>query len=217
MTEDWPLSKLATLSDEEMLEPTADKPLNPPAIHTLSSPPKLGRIVLQGSGHGLPAPPNLLTDQILTIHADPVLANKLVPKGVLDLMPRKTELIIAKKFPGMHESQEETMHLIVEGARKRLYIVAVCSLSQYLSCHQLNPTMKLKQGDSPVYNHSSERVLFFRAQEFEPLLVSGISSALAGPTFGGIPLTHPSVAGSVVVWGVGNRYRSIKAGGCWLF
>ena len=123
----WPLSKLATLSDEEILEPTADKPLNPPPIHTLSPTPKLGRIVLLGSEHGLPTLPNLLTDQILTIHVDRVLADKLVLHGVLDLIPSKTELIIAKKFPGMHENQEETMHLTVEGARKGLHIVPVCS------------------------------------------------------------------------------------------
>jgi len=54
----------------------------------------------------------------------------------------------------------------------------------------LTPTMKLKQGDLSVYGRSSEEVLFFRALGFEPLLVPVISSALAGPTFSGIPVTH---------------------------
>ena len=71
---------------------------------------------------------NLLTDQILTIHADLALANKLVPQGVLDLIPSKTELIIVKKFPGnADKTQEEMMHL-----------VRVCSFSQYLSVKNLH-------------------------------------------------------------------------------
>ncbi|EDR03948.1 uncharacterized protein LACBIDRAFT_306673 [Laccaria bicolor S238N-H82] len=37
--------------------------------------------------------------------------------------------------------------------------------------------VRLKQGDPSIYGHSEE-VLFFRAQGFEPLLVSGIYFAL---------------------------------------
>ncbi|EDR00875.1 uncharacterized protein LACBIDRAFT_312806 [Laccaria bicolor S238N-H82] len=62
----------------------------------------------------------------------------------------------------------------------------------------------------------SEEVVFSHARGFEPFLVSGISSALVGPTFGGIPLTHRGVARSVIVWGgvgAGYRCRSIR----WLF
>ena len=71
--------------------------------------------------------------------------------------------------------------------------------AESLSYHKLTPTIKLKQGDPSIYARSSEEVLFFRARGFEPLLVPGISSALAGPTFGGIPLTHRGLAESVVV------------------
>ena len=71
--------------------------------------------------------------------------------------------------------------------------------------------MKLKQGDPSIYARSSEEVLFFRARGFEPLLVPGISSALAGPTFGGIPLTHRGLAESVVVCtGVGRGGRGVQ-------
>jgi len=71
--------------------------------------------------------------------------------------------------------------------------------------------MKLKQGDPSIYGRSSEEVLFFRARGFEPLLVPGISSALAGPTFGGIPLTHRGIAESVVVCtGVGRGGRGVQ-------
>ncbi|EDR03954.1 uncharacterized protein LACBIDRAFT_306686 [Laccaria bicolor S238N-H82] len=127
----------------------------------------------------------LLTHHSLTIQADVVLAHKLVPQGVLDLILSKTELIIAKKFLGnADESLEEMVHFAVEGARK--------GFSQ--------------QADLSIYDHSSEETLFFRTQGFEPFLISCISSALARPTFVGIPLTHGSV-------GAGYRCRSMR----WLF
>ena len=85
------------------------------------------------------------------------------------------------------------------------------SPSELLSCHKLIPTIKLKQGDPSIYARSSEEVLFFRVRGFEPLLVPGISSALAGPTFGGIPLTHRGLAESVVVCtGVGRGGRGVQ-------
>ena len=110
----------------KMLKLTADKPLNPPTIHSLSPTLKPGRIIL-GSGPGHPALLTLLTHQILTTHANLVLADKLVPQGVLDLLLSKAELVIAKKFPGnADKSQEGMMHLAVQSARKGLCIVRVC-------------------------------------------------------------------------------------------
>ncbi|EDR13104.1 uncharacterized protein LACBIDRAFT_322550 [Laccaria bicolor S238N-H82] len=115
VSEYWLLSKLATVSDEQMLELTVDKPLNPRHIHAFSPTPKIWRIILLGSGTLL----TLLTHQMLAIHADLMLADKLVPQGVLALILSKTELIIVKKFPGNGDkSQEEMMHLAVEGAWK---------------------------------------------------------------------------------------------------
>ena len=95
----WALSKLPTLSEEEMLELTADKPL-----HSLSLPTSKPRcIILLGSGPGhlsLLTLLTLLTHQILNTHVDLMLADKLIPQGMLDLIPSKTELFIMHKFPG---------------------------------------------------------------------------------------------------------------------
>ena len=151
-------------------------------------------MISTGSEHGLPTLPNLFTDQILTIHVDLVLANKFILQGVLDIIPSKIGLTITKKFLGMHESQEETMHLTVEGMQKGLYIISVCYLSQYLSCHEIIPTMMFKQGNPPIYNHSSKEVLFNCVRGFDPPLISGISS-LPRPMLSGILLTHCSGVG----------------------
>jgi uroporphyrin-III C-methyltransferase len=72
----------------------------------------------------------------------------------------------------------------------------------------------LKQGDPVVYGRAGEEVLFFRAHGFEPLVVPGVSSALAAPIFAGIPVTQRGVAESVVVCtGVGRQGKEVKLPG----
>jgi len=89
-----------------------------------------------------PALLTFLTHQILTIHADLVLADKLIPQGALAVIPSptKTELIIAKKLPGNADKSQEMMHLAVEGGRNGLCVVCMFFLSEHLSCHELTPT-----------------------------------------------------------------------------
>ncbi|EDR00382.1 uncharacterized protein LACBIDRAFT_314395 [Laccaria bicolor S238N-H82] len=87
-----------------------------PTTHSrLLAPLSNGPIILPGSATLL----TLLTHQILTIHLNLILADKLVPQGVLNLISNKAELTIAKKSPGnADKSQEEMMHLTEEGAPK---------------------------------------------------------------------------------------------------
>ena len=65
-------------------------------------PKKLGKISLVGSG---PGSVSMLTIGALQEikSADIILADKLVPQAILDLIPPKTETFIAKKFPGNAE------------------------------------------------------------------------------------------------------------------
>jgi len=57
-------------------------------------------------------------------------------------------------------------------------------------------------------------VLYFRSRGFEPVVVPGVSSALAGPSFAGIPVTQRGVAESFVVCtGVGRQGREVKLPG----
>jgi uroporphyrin-III C-methyltransferase len=69
---------------------------------------------------------------------------------------------------------------------------------------------KLKQGDPTVFGRLGEEILFFRSSGFEPIVVPGVSSALAGPTFAGIPLTQRGVAYSFTVCtGVGRNGQEV--------
>ncbi|KAF5332740.1 hypothetical protein D9611_005368 [Ephemerocybe angulata] len=50
----------------------------------------------------------------------------------------------------------------------------------------------LKQGDPVVYGRTGEEDLYFDSHEFEPLIIPGVSSALAAPTFS--PTSSPRSA-----------------------
>jgi len=59
-----------------------------------------------------------------------------------------------------------------------------------------------------------EEVLYFRAHGFEPIVIPGVSSALAAPTFAGIPVTQRGVAESFIVCtGVGRQGKDVKLPG----
>lgn len=53
-------------------------------------------------------------------------------------------------------------------------------------------------------------MLYFRSHGFEPTVVPGVSSALAGPTFAGIPVTQRGAAESFIVCtGVGRKGKEV--------
>ncbi|KAJ7726380.1 uroporphyrin-III C-methyltransferase [Mycena metata] len=189
VSEYWPIPKLAAMTDQEMREVLAGEYFTapavpsalPPSLHSLDIRRK-GRILLVGSGPGHPSLLTLATHTALTQLADLVLSDKLVPAAVLALVPTAVQVRIAKKFPGNAEgAQTEMMEAAVEAARRGLTVV------------------RLKQGDPIVYGRAGEEVLYFRAHGFEPVVVPGVSSALAGPTFAGIPVTQRGVADTFAV------------------
>lgn len=227
VSEYWPLPRLATMTREEMnevLSSTPDEvnsvPLQDPphSLHSLSLVPSTppGRILLVGSGPGHPSLLTLATHTALTKLADLVLSDKLVPSAVLALIPPGVQVRIAKKFPGNAEgAQNEMMEAAVEAARKGLIVVRVRLFSTTLQRNQqTNLKSQLKQGDPVVYGRAGEEVLYFRSHGFEPTVIPGVSSALAGPTFAGIPVTQRGVAESFIVCtGVGRAGKDVSLPG----
>ena len=56
--------------------------------------------------------------------ADIILADKLVPQAVLDLIPQGTETFIARKFPGNAEhAQEELLQLGLDSLKQGKKVV----------------------------------------------------------------------------------------------
>lgn len=155
-----------------------------------------GRILLLGSGPGHPGLLTIAAHRAL-LTSTLILSDKLVPAEILALIPSTTELHIAKKFPGNAEgAQNEMMALALAGAQRGEIVV------------------RLKQGDPFVYGRGGEEVLFFRQHGYEPIVVPGVSSALAGPLMMGIPVTQRGVAESLVLCtGVGRKGKAVQLPG----
>ncbi|SMR61896.1 unnamed protein product [Zymoseptoria tritici ST99CH_1E4] len=195
----WPLRRLASITDEDvdhMLEcyknenlATNTSPLLQPS--TLDARQSRGRIILAGSG---PGHPDLLTTATLKCirSADLILADKLVPEGVLALVPRRTIVFIARKFPGNADKAQDELHLKgLEALRQGLTV------------------LRLKQGDPYLYGRGAEEVDFFRSHGYESLVLPGVTSALSAPLFAQIPVTHRGVSDQVVICtGTGRKGAS---------
>lgn len=188
----WPLRRLAAIKDEDIdtlmqsyrqdsatAHAADSKPLLDPA--TLDSRRQTGRIILAGSG---PGHPDLLTTATLKAirSADLILADKLVPAGVLALIPRRTPVEIARKFPGNAEAaQQEFLEMGLQAVK------------------QGKTVLRLKQGDPYLYGRGAEEFHFFREHGYISTVLPGITSSLSAPLFAKIPVTHRSVSDQVLV------------------
>ncbi|RYP74049.1 hypothetical protein DL771_003238 [Monosporascus sp. 5C6A] len=198
----WPLKRLAAITDEDVdavlksysgsgaSESVIGRPA--PASPT-TSPASRGRIILAGSG---PGHPDLLTRATYRAiqAADLVLADKLVPAGVLDLVPRRTPVRIARKFPGNADAAQDELHEQAANAAREGRVV-----------------LRLKQGDPYVYGRGGEEVAYFRAAGLgdRVVVLPGVTSALSAPLFAGVPPTQRDVADQVLVCtGTGKKGRA---------
>ena len=144
-------------------------------------PHRRGQITLVGSG---PGNPELLTQAALRAinTADLVLADKLVPAEVLALIPRRTEVYIARKFPGNAErAQEELQARGLAGLRQGKKVI------------------RLKQGDPYIFGRGGEEYLFFKEHGFEVDVIPGLTSALTATALSDITATHRGVADQVLI------------------
>ncbi|KAL1630676.1 uroporphyrin-III C-methyltransferase [Diplodia seriata] len=180
----WPLRRLAGITDEDVeavlrsYSNSESSGLSPGAVDQRR---RRGRIILAGSG---PGNPDLLTRAThkAILSADLILADKLVPEPVLALVPRRTTVFIARKFPGnADKAQEELLQMGLEGLQAGKTVV------------------RLKQGDPYIYGRGAEEYDFFRAHGHIPIVLPGITSALSAPLFAAIPPTHRSVADQVLI------------------
>ena len=184
----WPLRRLSSITDadiENILQAYGSEIHQPhaaPGTDVLDA--RIGpkaRIILAGSGPGSPALLTLATQHAIQT-ASVILADKLVPEGVLNLIPRRTTVHIARKFPGNADAaQEELLTLGLEALRKG------------------HTVLRLKQGDPYLYGRGAEEYAYFQDKGYQPIVIPGITSALSGPLFANIPPTHRSVADQVLI------------------
>lgn len=196
----WPLARLAAITEAEIdtiLEsygstvPTSPdltkSTIDGPTVSTRQEPgtqlqaPSKADIILAGSGPGSPSLLTLATYRAMQT-ASLILADKLVPPAILDLIPRRTTIHIARKFPGNADAaQAELLFLGLEALQRGQTV------------------LRLKQGDPYIYGRGGEEYIFFSEKGYVPIVLPGITSALSAPLFAAIPATQRSVADQVII------------------
>jgi uroporphyrinogen III methyltransferase/synthase len=140
-----------------------------------------GKVFLVGAG---PGDPGLLTVRAaeLIASADLIAVDALVSVEVLARIPSATDIVYVGKRAGAHAMpQEEINALLIAEARKGKRVV------------------RLKGGDPFVFGRGAEEAEELTAAGIPVEIVPGISSAIAGPAYAGIPVTHRRFSTSLTI------------------
>jgi uroporphyrin-III C-methyltransferase len=142
---------------------------------------RLGKVYLVGAG---PGDPGLLTVKAsrLLRQADVIVYDYLVDPELLDhAAPQVERVYVGKVGRGTQTSQEQINRLLIERARRGGVVV------------------RLKGGDPCLFGRGGDEALALRREGVPFEIVPGVSSALAAPTYAGIPLTHRGLSSSVAI------------------
>ncbi|KAL8633096.1 hypothetical protein Q9189_001174 [Teloschistes chrysophthalmus] len=208
----WPLRRLASITDSDIdtilqsyTTPSPTPSTTTTTTSTSTTPPlsistldlrtlhhnRPPRIILAGSGPGSPSLLTLATHRAL-VTATLILADKLVPSPILDLIPRRTPLHIARKFPGN-----------ADAAQAELLTLGLAALQRG------ETVLRLKQGDPYVYGRGGEEYAWFEERGYVPVVLPGVTSALSAPLFAGVPVTSRGVSDQVVICtGTGRKGKT---------
>ncbi|MGH3913287.1 MAG: uroporphyrinogen-III C-methyltransferase [Pseudonocardiaceae bacterium] len=138
-------------------------------------------VALVGAG---PGDPDLITvrGRRLLARADVVVADRLVPRELLDELGAHVKVIDAAKVPyGRAMAQEHINATLIEHANAGRFVV------------------RLKGGDPYVFGRGFEEVLACTDAGVPVTVVPGISSAISVPAAAGVPVTHRGVTHEFVV------------------
>src|SRR3954469_6569702 len=106
-------------------------------------------------------------------HAEVIVYDYLCNPEMLRWAPENAELIFAGKKAGAHTlTQEQINALLVEKTRDGKNVV------------------RLKGGDPFLFGRGGEEAQALAAAKLPFVIVPGVSSAIAGPAYAGIPVTH---------------------------
>ena len=140
-----------------------------------------GKVYLVGAG---PGDPGLITVKGMRAleQAQVVVYDRLVDPVQLQAVPADAELIFVGKARGRQElTQPEINQLLVDKASQGYTVV------------------RLKGGDPFVFGRGGEEALELKANGLAFEIVPGVTSAIAGPAYAGIPLTHRGISTTFTV------------------
>jgi uroporphyrinogen III methyltransferase / synthase len=131
-----------------------------------------GKCFLVGAGPGDLGLVTLRAKECIE-QADVIVYDYLSNPEMLKWAPESAEIIYAGKKAGAHTlTQDEINRLLVEKARAGKQVV------------------RLKGGDPFVFGRGAEEAQALAAAHLPFVVVPGITSAIAGPAYAGIPVTH---------------------------
>ncbi|HYK66207.1 MAG TPA: uroporphyrinogen-III C-methyltransferase, partial [Patescibacteria group bacterium] len=142
---------------------------------------------LVGAGPGAPDLITLRGADVLS-RADVVIYDNLVSPELMQLAPPEAELIYAGKRGGSEKAieQRELNAMLIEQGRKGRVVV------------------RLKGGDPFIFGRGGEEAEALSTAKIPFEVVPGVTSAIAGPAFAGVPLTHRE-HGSFVAFVTGHE------------
>ncbi len=164
------------------------------ALRGLGGPPAApGTVHLVGGG---PGDPGYLTARacVLLATCDAVLHDRLSPPAALDLVPPDAQrVLVGKRYgePGMTRGEVDALMATLAADGKAV--------------------VRLKGGDPFVFGRGGEEATALRLAGIPFEIVSGVTSAVAVPAAGGIPVTHRGLAAGFAV--VTGHEDPAKGGG----
>ncbi|HEY3661150.1 MAG TPA: uroporphyrinogen-III C-methyltransferase [Candidatus Udaeobacter sp.] len=132
---------------------------------------KNGKVFLVGAGPGDLGLVTLRAKECIET-ADVIVYDHLANPDMLSWARDDTEITYAGKQPGESRTQQEITLLLIEKAREGKQVV------------------RLKGGDPFVFGRGAEEAQELAAAGIPFEIVPGITSAIAGPAYAGIPVTH---------------------------
>ena len=138
----------------------------------------MAKVYLVGAG---PGDPGLITVKGMELikKADCIIYDRLAAPELLGYARRDCELFYVGKADSRHTlPQEKINELLVEKAGEYHCVV------------------RLKGGDVFVFGRGGEEGIYLREHGISFSVVPGVSSAVAGPAYAGIPVTHRGIATS---------------------
>src|SRR3989449_2121728 len=133
---------------------------------------KTGKVYLVGAGPGDPGLVTLRAKECIE-NADVIVYDHLANPEMISWARDDAEIIYAGKEPGESQlSQQEINALLIDKAREGKQVV------------------RLKGGDPFVFGRGAEEAQAIADAGVPFEIVPGITSAIAGPAYAGIPMTH---------------------------
>lgn len=142
---------------------------------------KQGKVYLVGAG---PGDPGLITVKGLEClsKADTIIYDHLLDKGLLDNTREDSEKIYVGKSGSLHTLQQDEINaLMISKAREGKNVV------------------RLKGGDPCLFGRGGEEAEILASEGIPFEIVSGVPSAIAAPSYAGIPVTHRAFSSSIAI------------------